>query len=50
MRDLEGDYALCTTAFAWSDADVRAIAATSIAASFANDDIKARLRQALARW
>ena len=47
---LEREYALCSEAFAWSDADVRAVARTSIDASFANDDMKARLRYALGRW
>lgn len=47
---LEGEYALCREAFAWSDADLRAVARTSIDASFANDDVKARLREALSRW
>jgi adenosine deaminase len=47
---LEGEYALCRRAFGWSDDDVRAIAHTSIAASFANADIKRRLNQALAAW
>ena len=47
---LEGDYALCRAAFGWADDEVRAIAATSIEASFANEDIKRRLNAALARW
>ena len=47
---LEREYALCSEAFAWSDAEVRAVARTSIDASFANDDVKARLREALNRW
>jgi adenosine deaminase len=46
---LEQQYALCTKAFAWTDADVRSIARTSIAASFANPDVKLRLRDALDR-
>lgn len=47
---LAREYAMCSEAFAWSDADVRAIAHTSIDASFANGDVKARLRDALSRW
>jgi adenosine deaminase len=47
---LEGEYALCRTAFGWSDDIVRAVAGTSIEASFANADVKARLTAALARW
>jgi adenosine deaminase len=47
---LEGEYALCSQAFGWSDADLRGLARNSIDASFANADIKAGLIQALSRW
>ena len=47
---LEGEYALCSQAFGWSDEDLRALARNSIDASFADADVKARLRGALARW
>lgn len=47
---LEGEYALCSEAFGWSDATLRAIAGTSIDASFANQAVKGRLHAALARW
>ena len=47
---LEGEYALCSKAFGWSDEILRALARNSIDASFANADIKAGLIQALARW
>ena len=47
---LEGEYALCSSAFGWSDETIRALARTSIDASFANADVKAQLRAALARW
>ena len=47
---LEREYTLCSEAFAWSDAQIRAVARTSIDSSFANDDVKARLREALGRW
>jgi adenosine deaminase len=47
---LEGEYALCSAAFGWSDKDLRALARNSIDASFANADIKANLIQALSRW
>ena len=47
---LEREYALCRDTFEWSDDDVWSVARTSIDASFANDDVKARLREALGRW
>jgi adenosine deaminase len=47
---LEGEYALCSEAFGWSDEDLRGLARNSIDASFANADIKAKLIQALSRW
>ena len=47
---LEGEYALCSQAFGWSDEDLRALARNSIDASFADADVKARLLEALARW
>lgn len=47
---LEGEYALCSSTFGWSDETLRAVARTSIDASFANADVKAQLRAALARW
>ncbi len=47
---LVGEYQLCQTTFAWSDTVLRAVAATSIDASFASADTKATLHQALARW
>ena len=47
---LEGEYALCSQAFGWSDEDLRALARNSIGASFANADVKAKLLEALARW
>ncbi|MGR4870321.1 adenosine deaminase [Variovorax sp. LARHSF232] len=47
---LEGEYALCSKAFGWSDDDLRALARNSIEASFANPDLKARLIQALSSW
>jgi adenosine deaminase len=45
----EREYALCRDTFEWSDDDVWSVARTSIDASFANDDVKARLREALGR-
>ena len=36
--------------FEWSDDNVWSVARTSIDASFANDDVKTRLRNALGRW
>lgn len=47
---LVGEYALCSQAFGWSDEVLRDLARNSIEASFAGDDIKRRLTQALARW
>jgi adenosine deaminase len=47
---LEQEYALCSRAFDCSDAVLRAVAQTSIDACFAERGIKARLREALARW
>lgn len=47
---LVGEYALCRQAFGWSDDDVRAIARTSIDASFADASVKAGLMQALSQW
>jgi adenosine deaminase len=47
---LVGEYALCSRAFGWSDDTLRALARTSIDASFASADIKARLTDALSRW
>ena len=47
---LEGEYALCSKAFGWSDDVLRDLARHSIDASFANADIKAKLVQALSRW
>ena len=47
---LVGEYALCSQAFGWSDDVLRALARTSIEASFASTDVKARLMRDLAQW
>lgn len=47
---LEGEYALCSEAFGWSDEDLRTLARHSIEASFANADLKAKLLERLSRW
>ncbi len=47
---LEGEYALCSRAFGWSDDVLRILARNSIEASFADQDVKARLIEALSRW
>lgn len=47
---LEREYAVCSEAFGWSDDDLRSVARTSIDACFANDELKALLRDALSRW
>lgn len=48
--DLINEYALCRNAFGWTDTELRAVAGTSIDASFANDDVKAQLHRALSAW
>ena len=47
---LVGEYALCSNAFGWSEQDLRALAGNSIDASFADADVKERLKRALASW
>jgi adenosine deaminase len=47
---LPREYALCRSQFGWSDAVLRDLAATSIAASFADSDLKERLGRQLADW
>ena len=47
---LPGEYARCVDAYGWSRDDVRAVARTSIEASFADAQTKARLLTALQTW
>jgi adenosine deaminase len=47
---LVGEYDLCRQAFGWTDEVIRAVARTSIEASFANETVKASLLKALASW
>jgi adenosine deaminase len=47
---LVGEYALCRQAFGWTDEVTRAVAQTSIDASFASEDVKRKLLDALQRW
>lgn len=47
---LVGEYSLCRQAFGWTDEVTRAVARTSIEASFANANVKTGLLEALARW
>lgn len=47
---LVGEYQLCRKAFGWTDEIARAVARTSIEASFANADVKAGLMEVLGRW
>lgn len=47
---LVGEYRLCRQAFGWSDEVTRALARTSIEASFAREEVKADLLKALAAW
>lgn len=47
---LVGEYALCASAFGWTDDVLRAVARTSIEASFANADTRLKLMTALAHW
>jgi adenosine deaminase len=48
--DLEGEYQLCRSAFGWSDAITKAVARTSIESSFAPDNVKSKLLNALISW
>lgn len=47
---LAEEYAKVANAFGWTDDTVRAVARTSIEASFANPDLKSRLLADLAAW
>jgi len=47
---LVGEYKLCRQTFGWSDDVTRAVAHTSIVASFASANVKADLLQALRAW
>ena len=47
---LVGEYGLCRQTFGWTDEITKAVARTSIEASFANANIKANLMQALNAW
>jgi adenosine deaminase len=48
--NLPAEYSLAAAAFGWDDAIMRGVAMTSISASFANPDVKAKLNSALAEW
>jgi adenosine deaminase len=47
---LVGEYALCRETFGWTDAVTKAVAQTSIDASFASADVKSQLLKALKDW
>jgi adenosine deaminase len=47
---LVGEYSLCRQAFGWTDEVTKAVARTSIEASFADATIKAHLLKALGSW
>lgn len=47
---LVGEYALCRETFAWTEETIRAVARTSIEASFAEVDTKVSLLRALEAW
>ena len=47
---LVGEYALCRQAFGWTDEVTRAVARTSIEASFASEDVKGELLERLTGW
>jgi adenosine deaminase len=47
---LVGEYQRCQSAYGWSDDDLRALARTSIEASFAPEGTRQQLLQALAHW
>jgi adenosine deaminase len=48
--NLPAEYELASAAFGWTDEIVRDVARTSIDASFANADVKVRLKSALVGW
>ena len=48
--NLPAEYGLASAAFGWSDEIVRDVARTSVDASFANADVKARLKSELSNW
>ncbi len=47
---LEDNYDRCIGAFGWNEDVLRDVARTSIEASYANADVKAKMRSALAAW
>jgi len=47
---LAGEYESCAAAFHWSTEDIRAVAQTSIEASFASASTKHNLLAELASW
>jgi adenosine deaminase len=47
---LIGEYSLCRQAFGWTDDVTKEVARTSIEASFADENLKAKLLKALASW
>lgn len=47
---LIGEYQLCKDTFGWTEGVLKAVARTSIEASFANQDVKQRLLSAMAVW
>ena len=47
---LVGEYGLCRQAFGWTDEITKAVARTSIEASFANSDVKSNLLEGLRAW
>jgi adenosine deaminase len=47
---LVGEYALCRQTFGWTDAVTKAVACTSIEASFASAAVKTQLLEALKHW
>jgi adenosine deaminase len=50
QTSLEREYALCVDAFGWDDDVLREVARTSIDASFAEEPLKAALRERLRAW
>lgn len=48
--DLPSEYGMVAARFGWSEEVLRDVAETSIAASFATEDLKADLRRRLAAW
>lgn len=47
---LEDSYSECASAFSWDSETIRSLAVTSVDASYANPDIKARIKNEISNW